>query len=166
MLMISEVLSQRSLTGNKTKFPDLSSPFSLKNKLCEIRSAQDGRRFIVLINCIFFPIPFSPESPCAQKSCIQYLAGYIQWKPGENGCRGMCQGQGWMSEGRKQCSFVAGGCCFAHQTGIINTASIMVTYSLGNTHSRCSLFGSATTIADAEPQRLCTVIKVNWIELD
>lgn len=104
MLMISEVLSQRALTENKTKFPDLIAPSSQKKTISgEKRSAQKERKFIMFTNIYFFlglngPVLINP----AKKLQTTFNGSQVKWLQ-----RHVCQGQGWMSEERKHCSSIA-----------------------------------------------------------
>lgn len=86
---------------NQTKFPDLTRPFSLKNKLLrKKRSAQNERRFIVLINMHFFHT-FQSRKPLCSEIVHPISCGLHSWTPGEISCRGMCQGQGVDERGKK-----------------------------------------------------------------
>lgn len=106
MLMISEVLSQRSLTGKSNKVPWPHTSFlTEKQASAKKRSAQNERRFIVLINMHFFFIPFSPESPCAQKSYASNIlrATFMEawWNQLQRHVSG--SGGGWAREENNAC---------------------------------------------------------------
>lgn len=81
MLMISEVLSQRALTENKTKFPDLIAPSSQKKTISgEKRSAQKERKFIMFTNIYFFlglngPVLINP----AKKLQTTFNGSQVKW---------------------------------------------------------------------------------------